>query len=183
MDKSSERFTAEEVCKFLGLNDDYSNSSSSSSDTNSEDKQLCYLLSDNDRTISETDNEEEIIPLSPKRIKTFIGNKKKYGEHYILKNGNYENKEVYNQNATEEHSMPLQTSGINQSSPTAQPTLQSVCQSENDMPVLTKHVERTTLQSTSITVPEPVFTIQLDMHVPEVRDSPYSEILENLHDF
>ena len=59
--------------------------------------------------------------------------------------------------ATEEHSMPPQTSGINQSSPTAQPTLQSVCQSENDMPVLTKHVERTTLQNTSITVPEPVF--------------------------
>ena len=75
MDKSPERFTAEEVHKFLGLNDDYSNSSSS--DTNSEDEQLCYPLSDNDQTISETDNEEEIIPPSPKRIKTFIGNKKK----------------------------------------------------------------------------------------------------------
>ena len=109
--------------------------------------------------------------------------KKKYGEHYILKNENYEDREVYNQKATEEHSMPLQTSGINQSSPTAQPTLQSVCQSENDMPVLTKHVEQTTLQNTSITVSEPVFTIQLDMHIPEVRDSPYSEILKNLHDF
>ena len=69
MDKSSEKFTAEEVHKFLGLNDDYSNSSSSSSsDTNSEDKELC----DNDRTISETDDEEEIIPTSPKRIRTII---------------------------------------------------------------------------------------------------------------
>ena len=84
-----------------------------------------------------------------------------------------------------EHSIPLQTSGINQSSPTAQPTFKSVCQSENDIPVLTKHVELTTLQNTStvVTVPEPVFTIQLDMHVPEVTDSPNPEILENLHDF
>ena len=56
-----------------------------------------------------------------------------------------------------------------------------MCQSENDIPVLTKHVELMTLQNTSITVPEPVFTIQLDMHVPEVRDSPDAEILENLH--
>ena len=56
-----------------------------------------------------------------------------------------------------------------------------MCQSENDIPVLTKHVEPTTLQNTSITVPEPVFTIQLDMHVPEVRDSPDAEILKNLH--
>ena len=87
MDKSSERFTAEEVCKFLGLNDDYSNSSSSSSsDTNSEDEEFSYPLSDNDRTISETDNEEEIIPPSPKRIRTIIGNKKKNGEDYKLKN-------------------------------------------------------------------------------------------------
>ena len=78
MDKSSERFTAEEVCKFLGLNDDYSNSSfSSSSDTLSEDEEFSYPLSDNDRTISETDNEEEIIPPSPKRIRTIIGNEKK----------------------------------------------------------------------------------------------------------
>ena len=69
MDKSSKKFTAEEVHKFLGLNDDYSNSSSSSSsDTNSEDEELC----DNDQTISETDDEEEIIPLSPKRIRTII---------------------------------------------------------------------------------------------------------------
>ena len=63
----------------------------------------------------------------------------------------------------------------------AQPTFKSVCQSENDTPLVTKHVELTTLQNTSITVPEPVFTIQLDMHVPEVRDSPDAEILENLH--
>ena len=78
MDKSSKRFTAEEVCKFLGLNDDYSNSSSSSSsDTNSEDEEFSYPLSDNDQTISETDNEEEII-LSPKRIRTIIGNPKKW---------------------------------------------------------------------------------------------------------
>ena len=98
--KSSERFTAEKVCKFLGLNDDYSNSSSSSSsNTNSEDKELCYTLSDNNQTISESDNEEEIIPRFPKRIKTIIGNKN------ILKNANYENKEVYNQKATEEHSI------------------------------------------------------------------------------
>ena len=65
MDKSSEKFTAEEVCKFLGLNDDYSNSSSSSSsDTNSEDKEFTYPLCDNYQTVSETDDEEEIIPLS-----------------------------------------------------------------------------------------------------------------------
>ena len=81
----------------------------------------------------------------------------------------------------EEHSIPPQASGINQSSPTVQPTLKSVCQSENDIPVLTKHVEPMTLRNTSITVPEPVFTIQLHMHVPEVRDFPDAEILENLH--
>ena len=183
MDKSSERFTAEEVCKFLGLNDDYSNSSSS--DTNSEDEEFSNPLSDNDRTISETDNEEEIIPPSPKMIKTIIGNEKKNGEDYKLKNRNYRSKQAYKGKATEEHSIPPQTSGINQSSPTAQPSFKSVWQSENDIPVLTKHVELTTSQNTStgVTVPEPVFTIQLDMHVPDVTDSPNPEILENLHNF
>ena len=186
MDKSSERFTAEEVRKFLGLNDDYSNSSSSSSsDTNSEDEEFSYPLSDNDRTISETDNEEEIIPPSPKRIRTIIGNQKKNGEDCKLKNGNYQSKQAYKGKATEEHSIPPQTSGINQSSPTVQPSFKSVWQSENDIPVLTKHVEPTTSQNTStgVTVPEPVFTIQLDMHVPDVTDSPNPEILKNLHDF
>ena len=90
MDKSSEKFTAEEVRKFLGLNDDYSNSSSSSSsDTNSEDEEFTYPLCDNDWTISETDDEEEIIPPSPKRIRTIIGNKKKNCQEYKLENGNY----------------------------------------------------------------------------------------------
>ena len=178
MDKSSEKFTAEEVRKFLGLNDDYSNSSSSSSsDTNSEDKELC----DNDWTISETDNEEEIIPLSPKRIRTIIRNENKNCQEYKLENGNYQIKQAYKRNATEQHSIPPQASGINQSSPTAQPTFKSVCQSENDIPLVTKHVELMTLQNTSITVPEPVFAIQLDIYVPEVRDSPDAEILENLH--
>ena len=166
MDKSSEKFTAEEVRKFLGLNDDYSNSSSSSSnDTNSEDKEFTYPLCDNYRTISETDDEEEIIPLSPKRIRTIIGNEKKNCKEYKLENGNYQIKQGYKGNATEQHSIPPQASGINQSSPTVQPTLKSVCQSENNIPVLTKHVELTTLQNTSITVPEPVFTIQLDMYM------------------
>ena len=83
MDKSSEKFTAEEVCKFLGLNDDYSNSSSSSSsDTNSEDGEFTYPLCDNYRTISETNDEEEIIPPSPKRIRTIIGNEQKNCQEY-----------------------------------------------------------------------------------------------------
>ena len=107
---------------------------------------------------------------------------KKNCQEYKLENGNYQIKQAYKGNATEQHSIPSQASGINQSSPTAQPTLKSVCQSENDIPIVTKHVELMTLQNTSITVPEPVFTIQLDMHVPEVRDSPDAEILEkNLH--
>ena len=57
---SCERFTAEEVRNFLGLKDDYSNSSSSSS-------------SDCEPDISDLSSEsemEEIIPPSPKRIKT-----------------------------------------------------------------------------------------------------------------
>ena len=156
MDKSSEKYTAEEVHKFLGLNDYSNSSSSSSSDTNSEDEELC----DNYRTISETDDEEEIIPPSPKRIRTIIGNEKKNCQEYKLENGNDQIKQAYKGNATEQHSIPPQASGINQSSRTAQPTLKSVCQSENDIPIVTKHVELTTLQNTSITVPEPVFTIQ-----------------------
>ena len=86
---------------------------------------------------------------------------KKKCQEYKLKKGNYQIKQAYKGNATEQHSIPPQASAINQSSPTVQPALKSVCQSENDIPVLTKHVEPTTLQNTSITVPEPIFTIQL----------------------
>ena len=63
---SCERFTAEEVRKFLELNDDYSNSSSSSSSDCKPD------ISDLSSNISVTQSEsetEEIIPPSPKRIK------------------------------------------------------------------------------------------------------------------
>ena len=67
------RFTAEEVRKFLGLNDDYSNSSSSSSIDCEPD--ISDLSSDISATQSESET-EQIIPPLPKRIKTTRKNQK-----------------------------------------------------------------------------------------------------------
>ena len=64
---TSERFTAEQVRIFLGLNDYYSNSSSSSS-SDCENDNLCDISSDINTNQSESD-QEDIIPPSPKRGK------------------------------------------------------------------------------------------------------------------
>ena len=80
MDKSNPKagttFTAEEVRKYLGLDNDYDNSSTSSSDNNSQDEKnldFSSLLTEIDS--NESDN-ETIIPPSPKRIKTITPNRK-----------------------------------------------------------------------------------------------------------
>ena len=64
---TSERFTAEEVRKFLGFNDDYSNSSSSSS-SDCEKDNLSDISLDINTNESQSD-EEDIIPPSLKRGK------------------------------------------------------------------------------------------------------------------
>ena len=61
---TSDRFTAEQVRKFLGLNDDYSNSSSSSS-SDCENDNLCDISSDINTNESQSD-EEDIICLHRK---------------------------------------------------------------------------------------------------------------------
>ena len=62
---TSERFTAEEVRKFLGLNDDYSSSSSSSDCENDNLSDISLDINTNESQ----SNEEYIIPPSPKRGK------------------------------------------------------------------------------------------------------------------
>ena len=64
---TSERFTAEQVRKFLELNDDYSSSSSSSS-SDCENDNISDISSDINTNESQSD-EEDIIPPSPKRGK------------------------------------------------------------------------------------------------------------------
>ena len=58
---TSEQFTAEEVRKFLGLNDHYSNSSSSSS-SDCENNNLSNISSDINTNESQSDEEYIILP-------------------------------------------------------------------------------------------------------------------------
>ena len=58
---TSERFTAEQVRKFLGLNDDYSNSSSSLS-SDCENNNLSDISLDINTNGSQSDEEDIILP-------------------------------------------------------------------------------------------------------------------------
>ena len=80
MDKSNPKagttFTAEEVRKYLVSDNDYDDSSTSSSDDNSQDEKnldFSSILTEIDS--NESDN-ETIIPHSPKKIKTITPNRK-----------------------------------------------------------------------------------------------------------
>ena len=172
---SSERFTAEEVRKILGLNDDYSNSSSSSSsDMVSEDNQFSDTLTDNSWSGSEN---EEIIPPSPKRIKRISTISKTNDQGQIVPVLHWDEtchkNKVYK--PVEHDNLPWPTSGINHSSPTPhnipQPTF--IQQSEKDIPTEHNHAQGNIFQSVPInySVPEPVFTIDFDTEAPHQPDS------------
>ena len=114
---TSERFTAEQVRKFLGLNDYYSNSSSSLS-SDCENDNLSDISSDINTNESQSD-EEDIIPPSPKRgkrtenksVQKIDGiSKNKAGKHIISTNGSTSNP-LYENTV----SVQYQTSGSTQS--------------------------------------------------------------------
>ena len=70
MDKSSFKFTAEQVRNFLGLNNDYVDSSSSSSLSDNSQNESNLDFSSLTQTDSNESGNETLIPPLPKRIKT-----------------------------------------------------------------------------------------------------------------
>ena len=165
-EKSGFRFTAEQVREFLGLSNDYADSSSSSSDND------CGNHIDLDFSSTQSDSNDsgnEIIPPSPKRKKTTtqipVKRQKQRNVGLITNtcttgkaNAHGEKAEHGNVEPPEEN-----TSGYNQSPQTlhsrAQPTNIPTC--EKDTTFKSNHVEANTGSNFELP-PEPIFTIQLD---------------------
>ena len=194
---TSERFTAEQVRKFLGLNDYYSNSSSSSS-SDCENDNLSDISSDINTNQSESD-EEDIIPPSPKRGKRTQNkseqkidgiSKNKAGKHNISTTGSTSNP-LYENTV----SVQYQTSHSTQSLPSH--NIPAVLRNQHqhveiETPTMTNHVEHN-VENVILdnAVPEPVFTIDLGIqmlpgsplqnenHV-QIIHTPVHEISENV---
>ena len=168
---TSEQFTAEEVRKFLGLNDHYSNSSSSSS-SDCENDNLSNISSDINTNESQSD-EEYIIPPSPKRGKRTENKsvqkidriiKKQTGKENIFTTGGTSNP-LYENTV----SVQYQTSGSTQS--LMSHNMPAVQQNQHqhveiETPTMPNHVEHN-LESviSQNAVPEPVFTIDLGIQI------------------
>ena len=162
---SCERLPAEEVRKFLGLNDDFSNSSSSSSSDCEPD--ISYLSSDISGTQSESEM-EQIIPPSPKRIKTTRKNQKtKF--NLFHKKETCEGTDVSTTlcNPLEHDMIHQQTSGNNHSVPSPLYMVQESAYNvtQTDTPSKNNHAEVNILPTEvdDHPVPEPVFTLDLDV--------------------
>ena len=162
-------FTAEEVRKFLGLNDDYSNSSSSSSsdcenDTSSD-------ISFHTNGYQDKSSDEEIIPPSPKRLKNIKNEKgNNTGNN---ESGQWDNisTSTSTPNPVDCYTQECDTSGSNHShksphDPLPEPT--QLQYSETEYPGNSNHVENINEQNTYVhnIVPDPVLTIDLGI-LPE----------------
>ena len=168
---TSEWFTAEQVRTFLGLNDYYSNSSSSSS-SDCEKGNLSDISSDINTNESESD-EEDIIPPSLKRGKRTENksvhkidgiSKNKAGKHNISTTGGTSNP-LYENTV----SVQYQTSGSTQSLKSH--NMLAVQQNQHqhveiETPTMPNHVEHN-FESVIFenAVAEPVFTIDLDIQI------------------
>ena len=155
-------FTAEEVRKYLGLDNDYDDdSSTSSSDNNLQDDLTLDSSSITDIDFNESDN-EAIIPPSPKRIKSINPNREKgKDKKNIFTNTCIQvdvtgEKEEHGtvQNITSGNNPSLET--LHKAEPTYTPT------SETHTQFKSNHDEQNSLLNFE-PVPEPVFTIQLDI--------------------
>ena len=168
---TSEQFTAEEVRKFSGLNDDYSNSSSSSS-SDCENDNLSDISWDINTNESQSDEEDIILP-SPKRGKRTENkleqkidriSRNQAGKHNISTTGSTSNplheKTVSVQYQTSDSTQSLTSHNILAAQ---QNQHQHV---EIETPTITNHVEHN-LESVIFqnAVPEPVFTIDFGIQI------------------
>ena len=191
---TSERFTAEQVRKFLGLNDYYSNSSSSLS-SDCENDNLSDISSDINTNQSESDQEDIILP-SLKRGKR-TENKSVQKIDGISRNQAGKHTTGGTSNPLDEKTVSLQyqTSGSTQS--LTSHNILAVQQNQHqhveiETPTTPNHVEHN-FESVILDnpVPEPVFTIDLGIQIlpgsplqnenhVQIIHTPVHEISENV---
>ena len=166
MDKSGFKFTAEQVRGFLGLNNDYVDSSSSSSSCDDSQNESNLDFSSLTQTDSNESGNETLIPPSPKRIRTVTK---------ICKHGQNQN-HVFTNTCTQvnttgekvEHGNVEEKTCANDKSPQklhiAQPSY--IPKLETDVPLKSNHDEQNMFFNVELGL-EPVFTIQLDIPAPD----------------